>query len=314
MSEQETTTEKIKPGSVTLDELREQVKEQVDNPVSSWAVAATLESFGLRDIDVQQQFESDSVFELADRLYGEIKQELREKSKSLDQKKKKKLDKPPLKESAKLFGKHYSLGLLFSLPMISQVAAVLIFRYSLWAWLEFNEAQATMVAFGTIGAFVITGGFIQTLGRHVSKYKGEENYQLAFLASKTIMIRGFITVVLVTLGIYVLNIIIPFYPMGMMLIGLVYFFLIGLLLLASGVLYAMEHRLMILVTILIGTGVVILLMDGLEIGIYAAQWIGMSVTILLLGVYALVYYRLKIQFSGQDRQEQVTARSGSAVL
>jgi hypothetical protein len=207
-------------------------------------------------------------------------------------------------ESAKLFGKHYSLGLLFSLPMISQIAAVLIFRYSLWAWLEFNEAQATMVAVGTIGAFVITGGFVQTLGRHVSKYKGEENFRLAFKATKQIIGKGVLTVGLVTVGFYLINIVIPFYPMGMMLIGLTYMVLISLLLLASGVLYAMEHRVMILTAILIGTAVVIVGMDGFDMGIYLAQWIGMSFTILLLGLYAFVYYRLKIKLSGQDMQDQ----------
>ncbi|MDZ7680244.1 MAG: hypothetical protein U5J63_00700 [Fodinibius sp.] len=69
--------------------------------------------------------------------------------------------------------------------MISQIAAVIIFRYSLWAWLEFNEAQATVVAFGTITAFVLTGGFIQVLGRSVSSYsKSRDNFELAFKARR----------------------------------------------------------------------------------------------------------------------------------
>ncbi|MDX1637856.1 MAG: hypothetical protein R3281_07805 [Balneolaceae bacterium] len=299
-------TVEITPGEVSISELREEVREQIGNPVSSRAVAATLESFGLRDVDVREQFESDSVFELAERLYDDIKEELKRENGNRNQEHLpgKRLRKPALKESAKLFGKHYSLGLLFSLPMISQIAAVILFRYSLWAWLEFNEAQATMVAFGTIAAFIITGGFVQTLGRHVSKYKGEENLQLAFKASRQIMTKGVITVLLVTFGLYLLNIVIPFYPMGMMLIGLAYLLLISLLLLASGVLYAMEHRMMILAAILVGTGVVIAGMDLLHIGIYLSQWIGMSVSIVILLGYAVLYYRLQIRFSGQEQQEQ----------
>ncbi len=297
-------TKQIKPGDVSLPELREQVKVQVGNPVSSWAVAATLESFGLRDIDVQQQFDSDTVFELAERIYGEIKEDIRQEKQNEIEVDKKKLSNPPLLESVKLFGKHYTLGLLFSLPMVSQIAAVLIFRYSLWAWLEFNEAQATMVACGTIGAFVITGGFVQTLGRHVSKYKGEDNYQLAYRATKQIMGKGVLTIGLTTVGLYLLNIVVPFYPMGMTLIGLAYLVLISLLLLISGVLYAMEHGAVILGSIIIGTGVVIAGMDGLEIGIYLSQWIGMAFTIVIMVIYVGIYYRLKIKITGQDDQEQ----------
>lgn len=299
----ELKTELEKQQAVAL--LTDRVRELVGNPISAWAVAATIESIGVRDIDTEPDYGFDSVFILAEYIYDSIKEEIARENKNDNTSiAGENLEKPELKERIKLFLKYYSQGLVFSLPMISQIAAVLIFRYSLWAWLEFNEAQATIIAFGTIIAFVFTGGFIQTMGKLVSRYRGEQNYMLAFEASKRLFLYGVILVVSAGILIYILNIIIPFYPQGLIILGLIYMVLISLLLLSAAVLYALEQRFMILAGVLAGTVFVIFGMSVLNLGIYISQWTGIAISTVVICAYALLYYRLKIKNMHQKLARQ----------
>lgn len=279
----------------SLSELKEEVKKLIGNPISVWAVAATIESLGIREIDAQYEFGYESIFDIAQDIYGSLKDEFKDQETS---------ETPPIGEELslfsgweqfKLFLKYYSRGLLFSLPMMSQIAAVLIFRYSLWAWLEFNEAQATVVAFGTITAFIITGGFVQVLGRSVSSYMSSDNYFLAFEATKKIIQKGVWAVAGALILFYVINIIIPFYPNRMLVLGLIYMVLISLLILASAILYALKRRISILVIIVAGTFLVIFNMDVLNLGIYISQWTAMMATTALLAGYAVFYFKFQIR-------------------
>jgi len=293
--------------NLTIDnvgELKQEVKDLVGNPLSTWAVAATIESLGVREVDVREDFGYESIFELADEIYDELKQEAREEQESQTESLEEKIESPSLWEQLTFFLRHYGKGLLFSLPMISQIAAVIVFRYSLWAWLEFNEAQATVVAFGTITAFVLTGGFIQVLGRSVSSYKSSDNFYLAYESTKQVLGAGVITVGVATVALFLINLLIPFYPNAMITLGLVYMILISLLLLASGVLYALERQVSILVIIILGTLIVLFNMEVLNLGIYLSQWIAMAATILLLAGYAYLVFNLKIRSTHQGSVKQ----------
>lgn len=293
--------------SLTIDsvgELKKEVKELVGNPISTWAVAATIESLGVREVDVRKDYDCDSIFELADEIYYELKEEAREEQAGQTESLEDKIENPGLWEQLTFFSWHYGKGLLFSLPMISQIAAVIVFRYSLWAWLEFNEAQATVVAFGTITAFIITGGFIQVLGRSVSSYKSSDNFYLAYESTKEILGAGVVTVFASALALFLINLLIPFYPNLMIALGLAYMVLISLLLLASGALYALERQFSILVIIVLGTLLVLFNMEVLDFGIYLSQWIAMAVTILLLAGYAYMIFKIKIRASHQESVSQ----------
>ncbi|MDZ7680245.1 MAG: hypothetical protein U5J63_00705 [Fodinibius sp.] len=103
---------------------------------------------------------------------------------------------------------------------------------------------------------------------------------------------------------YVINLIIPFYPMSMMVLALVYMILISLLLLASGILYALERQVSILVIILLGTFVVLFNMEVLNLGVYLSQWLAMALTTLALGGYGYLFFRLKIKNTTQKTVEQ----------
>ncbi len=277
-----------------------QVKEIVDIPMSSWAVAATIESLGIRDVDANTDYGYKNVFELAEYVYEKIQEQLV----SEKEERKKERYRVGFLESAGMFSKYYSAGLILSMPMLIQIAAILLFEYALWAWLRFNEAQATVVAFGTIASFIVTGGFIQVIGRLVSKYKGEENYYLASKAITKVLRFGVPVVLLSALLLVLLNAAFPFYPANMLMLSVIYFVLISMLLLAAAILFATELRFMILFSITIATVLVIVLMEVTSLGVYVTQWIGISFATVIMGGYSFLYYRIKIRELRQELIKQ----------
>lgn len=296
----------IESATLTLSDLVNQVTEVIGNPISVWAVAATIESLGVRDIDAKKDYGYDSVFDLADYVYGKIKQNFR-KSEGLHNasQEDKKFDYGSTGRSIKLFIKQYAGGLVFSIPMFSQIIVVLVFEYALWAWFDFNNVQATVVGFGTIAAFIITGGFTQVLGRVINKYLSDENYYLANKATNNLIGIANLTLVIIGAILFTVNLILPFFPARMMFLSLIYFLLIGSLLLNSSILYALKQRIIIIINFLIGTLFMILGMEVFGFGIYFSQWMGIGITSALMYVYSLIYYRIKVYTSSNDQKSRV---------
>lgn len=290
-----------KEEKTSFDELVQQVYDLVGNPISVWAVAATIESLGVRDVDAQEDYEYASVFDMAEDVYKEIKTHVRTKDEG---KKEEDFKLGNVFESFKLFFKHFGVGLLFTMPMISQIVAIMVFEYALWAWFRFNVAQATMIAMGTIAAFIVTGGFIQVLGRLVSKYMGEENYYLSWRAIKAVMYFAIPLVLGIAALTFIVNIVLPFYPQRMVSIGLTYFILISTMMLSAAVLYASQQKLIILVSILVGTLSVVFGMEVFDLGIYISQWLGISITAGIQIIYIFLYYFFKIRISRQQLFKQ----------
>ena len=50
-------------------ELATLVIKNINNPLDKWAVCATLESMGMRDIDAQKEFAAKDLFELGEEIY-----------------------------------------------------------------------------------------------------------------------------------------------------------------------------------------------------------------------------------------------------
>lgn len=286
-----------------INGLKNVVRDHIGMPLNVWAVAATIESLGIREVDARKDYGYESIFDLAEDVYWEITKEIADEQSRQITTANQKFDDINFWEELALFFTHYSKGLLFSLPMLSQIVAIFTFRYSLWAWLDFNEAQATGVALGTIGAFVVTGGFVQMMGRSTSQYVREENFMLAWKNTYRTVRLGIICITGAVGILYLINILIPFYPQSMMGMSLTYMYLISLLLLGSAVLYALKRRISILMIILIGTGFVIYNMEILSLGIYYSQWIALTVTTLLLFGYAYIYLWVKIRENDQNSKK-----------
>lgn len=287
-----------------LDRLVDQVREKVDNPVSPQSVVAILESEGLRDIDAKNDYNCTSLFDLGQTIYEKLKHQLLRERLKENKNGHSKLRERDFSNRLLDFFRYYGYGLLFTGPMFTQILAVIFFSYSLWAWLYFNIAQATIVAIGTIAAFVVTGGFALVIGRELSHYIGLNNYVLASKMSRYLFIAGTLALIVFWIIIYSIDVVVPFYPDKMIWIGGVYMLLIGIWLLASAILYAIQKHSVILASVLLGTAIVIYVMNNSMIGIYNAHWLGLTITNISLVIYAFVYFRIQINSSDTQASEQ----------
>ncbi len=284
-----------------IEELIDAVLERTENPVDRWAVAATLESLGLRDIDAVEKFGKRDIFDLADVVYARCRARL--------------ATEPPTKREEKStmawhrraarFLHFYVRGTLFAMPMAVQIIAVLVLGYALWAFLSFNEAQATTVAIGTILSFAITGGFVQAIGRLGLFYTEQGSYILAKTICYRLIRGGFVVVLVIGLAWYVANLLIPYFPQSIILVSLTYYFLLSTLWLLLAVLYTLQQRLAIVLVTTSGVSVILLIMRSTTWGIYVAHWLGLSVTNLLAFLWG---YRLLSQRASQVTGELQAAR------
>lgn len=290
-----------------LETLRENVVETIGWPLDRWAVAATLESMGLRDTDAETKFGYDSIFHLAAEIHGRIVN-----------------DPPPAPEADTddtlswyrrlgSFLYFYCKGTLFAFPMAGQIAAVLVLRYSLWAWLDFTNLSATLVALGTISSFMASGGLIQALGREGTFYSGQKNWKLLREVCQLIVGIGIGLSFAVTLVAALFNVVTPFLPWNQFGIVALYFGLLTPMWLFLGVLFMLQDNVAIVTATLLGTGAVHLVMTFTEGGIYVAHWTGLFCTNVLAGAWA--WFRIhRKQKSLEGRFEKSKLPRASVLL
>jgi len=259
-----------------IDELVDFVLDKTTSPVDRWAVAAILESRGLRDVDAVERFGKRDIFDLAEEIYIRCRRRLAANPPATE-------EEPASTWHRRLarFLHFYLRGTLFAMPMAVQIVAVLLLGYALWASLRFNEFQATAVAIGTILSFVVTGGFVQSIGRLGLFYTEQGSYILAKQVCYHLIRRGLITVLAVGLTWYVTNLLSPYYPQSILLISLTYYFLLGALWLTLAVLYTLQQRLAVLLTTTTGLGVILWVMHFTGWSVYVAHWLGLLTVNLL---------------------------------
>jgi len=267
-------------------QLAREVFSAIGEPLDVWAVAATLESIGLRDADAMKQYQKPDLFKLAERLlyliHVDPTRTRPEEGAPPEPERENKLAR------ALLF---YFRGASAALPMAGQIASVLLLRYSLWAWVDFTESQATVVAIGTILSFIVTGGFIQSIGREGVRYVGHTNYFLAHKISMKIVRAGSITVLVVGVLFYVLNLLIPYYDDRLMLISLMYYLLLSELWLFSSLAYVLGKQFAVFACTMLGIIPVYIVMEHLRLGIYAAHASGLVTAIVLMAGYTVLLLR-----------------------
>jgi hypothetical protein len=270
-----------------LAEVAIEVRAVIGDPIDKWAVAAALESLGFRDVDAVERFKKASVFELAEDVFAHIRTMEPEKR-----------NKPRIVKRRRRGGgkiqrvfRHYGKGAVAALPMLGQIIAILVLRYSLWAWIDFTEAQATIVALGTLLSFMVTGGFIQSIGREGVRYVGSENYHLAEKTCWMLVQYGTITVLAVGMMIVVLNTFIPLYDAKLTIVSIIYYLLLSEIWLYASVAIVLGRPMAVLLVTTVGLVPVYLIMEYTSLGIYLAHWSGMGFALLLLMLYTMIESR-----------------------
>lgn len=264
-------------------------------PVDRWAVAALLESIGLRDIDARDVYGMADVFALAALVHRRALT----------------LEPPPSKEPPGPSGPWhrragrlvtmYVRGSFVGLPMAVQVLAMLVLGFALWSYLRFDETEASAVSVGTIASFVITGGFVQTIGRLGLSYAADGAHRLAEEACRRLVVAGTVAMLVAGLIGFVVNLLTGWFPQWVMALALAYYVLLSILWLLLAVLYTVEHRLGVLATIAFGIGAIWALRTFTPANIYIAHWFGLALAAAMAGTWGWVVLRRRSATVGPEQ-------------
>ncbi len=291
-------------------ELEDFILETCGMPVDTRAVAATLESRGLRPIDAQADFGEENLFELAEELYVRLHQ--RVKGQQAGPREVKRLN--PLRRIGR-FILMYAKGSLFAMPMTAQIIVLFLLSSSLWAYLFFSERQATVIAIGTIASYIVTGGFTQIISRRGMFYWKQDSYLLAKRICYRFFTVGLILVVVVAVLWYIFNLIVPFFEQDMIIVCLMYFVLLSCLWLNASILYTLESWLAILIATVLGGLLVWVVMNFTPWGIYIAHLFGMLAANILAFLWGYqVLARKSKDVAGAQKLAQLPRDSITAYL
>jgi len=285
-----------------LTRLSEKVVDLIGKPMDSYAVTATLESMGWRDIDAKEVFGKNDLFELGSEIYHYCMVHSNGNGKGDEKKRNSKGE-----NSIASFFRYYARGSLFMLPIVTQILALFIFRFSLWASLDFSEAQATIVAISTIFSFIVTSGFMQAIGRDTIHYLSMEKFVLLKKSFYKQIRVGLLTTYVVAIGFVCLNSIAPFYSGRMILIIISYFILMSQLWLFLSLLYVIKHYGVIVLITTLSIIPVYLVMHYTDWGIYVAHFIGLACA--NISAFAYGYTWLHIKTAGRDQHEHLPKTS-----
>lgn len=279
-----------------------EIKNLIGMPVGANAVMAVLESMGIREIDVVEDYQQESLATMATLIYNELlKEEYTDEEmnpSNLDVYVSSYEGFNKVKEGTKFYIK----GLFSVLPVFLQIFCVVYFGYAIWVNVGFNDLQSTAVVLAVIWALILTGGFIQVIGRVGSYYWSSLQRVKSYIAMNRLFFKAARFVVFVLLFMNIVNFFLHLYPYIMMLIFSIYTFLISILLLSLALMYPIEKRWTILFSISVATSIALYLHFYTNIHVFITHWIGISIVIL---ESFLVY---KWSFKGVESQKKKDAK------
>lgn len=280
-----------------VQELTETIIARNGKPVNVNVVRATIESLGIREIDVPPSYGIPTMQALAAQIFNQLDAPsyLQAKNKNeilaTTNDEKRVLYSAYTSVKLKHFVKDYSTGLFHLLPVFIQIAAIIIFGFSLWAFVGFNELQATSVVLGVIIGLVTTGGFVQAIGKQVSFYWYHHDFIMTRSAIKKLLATAIKTLFGTFLFIGLTNFFLHLYPYQFVLITFMYAFLIGVLLLVLAPLYTIKQRWMISLVVAIGTFLSLGLHYFTSVHVYLVHWLGIAVAIVLSLGYLHIFFK-----------------------
>lgn len=285
-----------------IRELIDSIDRKIGKPVSSHVVTATIESFGIREKDLMSDFGFSTIPDLADLIFYELNSD----PNYIGTKNAKEIEcettQPKtiqvsdyLRIKTQIFAQYYSLGIFHLLPVLIQIIAIVLFGYSLWTFIGFNELQSTAVVLGVIIGLVATGGFVQVIGRQASFYWNYEDYKMTNNIINFFHRIGILSIFLVLTVIFLINFFFRLYPYEVLFVTFMYAFLIGSLVLLLAPFHTIKQRWVISVSIFIGTALAIYLKQNTSFLIYTTHWIGIVCVIIILKLFLKTYFYFRIK-------------------
>ncbi len=195
---------------------------------------------------------------------------------------------PDVKNVRKI--RDYAKGIAFAAPLICCCLAVLLLKVSLWGGnLTGNEAAA--IAIATVAGFVVSGGFIQLIGRQGHFYKQRGEWAHCYRACSLFARCGALALLCCGLVGLLANAYfgwLPFYLLGWCT---AFHLGIGTYLLLSAVLYVIDGELLVVLATVIGTAIVVILNGAWGVCVLAAQISGIFAATLTCFFFALLRFR-----------------------
>ena len=261
-------------------ELVEFVLEETTRPIDRWAVAATLESGGIRDLDARERFGKRDVFDLADEVYAQC------------------LDRDPAgvrpapdeiePHRALATARRYLRGGFFFLQLALQLGSLAVLGYSQWASLEFSSRQASVVGIALLASFLLTGPAVQATGYLGPSFTESGKHLLAARVVAAMVGIGLATLLVGAVAWWAINLVADSYDNRSLGVALVYYVLAGCIVLTGAALYVLKQFTAMFVATVAGIAVVGLVLHRTSLGIYGAHWIGLSVSIVIEATWAAV--------------------------
>ena len=193
-----------------LKDLTSELQNRLGKPVSTQVVEAAIESLGIRPKDTTVDYGYPTVEALASDIYQKLRS-LDNQEPLRNYRERESQEKESISVSdyrvvkMKLFSQYYTLGVLHLLPVFIQIAAIVLFGYSLWTYTGFNEIQSTAVVLGVIVGMVSTGGFVQVIGKQASFYWNYKDYAMVKQTISYLFKLGMKTLFSVLFGIFLVN-------------------------------------------------------------------------------------------------------------
>ncbi len=211
-------------------------------------MAATIESLGWSDHRIEVTFGQPTVFDLAQDLFDEYLATVRSEPV------------PPRLDITwynvlRQLAADFLHGLTFALPMAVSVASMVILHISMSSFQYFSVPQATALAMATFLSFVVTGGFSQAMATIYYVLLGLQEAGLIERTLYLIMRWGFMSAVVLAVGVLVGDALFPMFPLSLALFMVVYLVLLSLLWLGYASLYVLRRE--YLLTLVTASAVVI---------------------------------------------------------
>ncbi|MCG8424289.1 MAG: hypothetical protein MJE77_40875 [Proteobacteria bacterium] len=278
---------------VAIVDYAEHVVQLINRPIDSWAVAATLESQGLRDGDAQERWGYDDLFSFADDVYAEIL------TRAIPAKEQPALQKR--KFHLARFARYMFEGSFFAMPMLGQIICLILTRYSLWASLNFSEEQATSVGLGTLASFPISGAPVMSIGRQGTVYHGLRAHGMLRRSVVELCSVGLTLTASVLLIVCLSQLFLPFVGFGSFLLTAAYFTTLCLLWLSLGALYMLRMHSWNVALTVAGAGLVAVLCRLFGIDVHLAQLVSITSCAAVAGAVA---WRRMTRPSQQNQRHQ----------
>lgn len=256
------------------------------------SVQACIESMGVRSKDVHDDFGFKDISELSSFIFKKNQEQL---PLVLSQKGVSALTKTFVWSDYfflknKLFFANYSKGLFHILPVLTQILTILLFGYSLWAYLGFNNLQSTAVVLGVIFGLIYSGGYVQVIGRQATFYWNfKEYHKAAYIINQSN--RSALKNLLKVLAVgFLINLFTHILPPFLYLITASYTLLISSILIVLAPFHVIKKRWVINFVLGIPT-LFSLLFLNYDIPVYYIHWSGIIMACIIGRVYVWNYFR-----------------------